>query len=151
MPKITVTGVICLPTAEGKPLKEPAAILPWVTGKVANVCDVNCTYETTNANVDDGYPYTSPVGNFSDGRSPYGAYDMAGNVWEWVIDWYDKAYYSTLPENTHNPTGPESGEGHVLRGGSWISNIFNARTTLRLTYKPDFQAAQIGFRCVSVP
>lgn len=127
---------------------------PWgndFRGNVANLCDVNCTGDTSNNSVNDGYPYTSPVGSFEKGKSPYGAYDMAGNVWEWVQDWYDKAYYSTQPENALNPTGPASGEGRVLRGGSWISNIFNVRTTLRLNYKPDFQAAQIGFRCVREP
>ena len=127
---------------------------PWgndFTGKAANVCDVNCTYDTSNNSIDDGYPYTSPVGIFVDGKSPYGAFDMAGNVWEWVADWYNKAYYATQLENALNPTGPETGDGRVLRGGSWISNIFNLRTTLRLTYKPDFQAAQIGFRCAREP
>jgi len=133
---------------------EDQRFFPWGSnfmGVKANLCDMNCTGETSNQSLDDGYPYTSPVGRFAEGKSPYGALDMAGNVWEWVGDWYDKAYYSTLPENARNPTGPASGPGRVLRGGSWISNIFNLRATLRLNYKPDYQASQIGFRCVRHP
>jgi formylglycine-generating enzyme required for sulfatase activity len=49
--------------------------------------------------------------------SPYGALDMAGNVWDWVNDWYDEGYYETSPGS--NPTGPESGPLRALRGGGW--------------------------------
>ena len=127
---------------------------PWGNGyssTKANLCDINCTAQQTNKDLNDGYPYTSPVGIFTDAQSPYGAYDMAGNVWEWVIDWYDEGYYSTQLAGSENPRGPDSGDGRVVRGGSWVSNIFNARTTLRLNYQPDQQAFHIGFRCVSEP
>ena len=60
---------------------------------------------------------TKPVGSFPAGASPYGALDMAGNVWEWVGDWYDGGYYSQSP--SENPQGPDSGEYRVIRGGSW--------------------------------
>jgi formylglycine-generating enzyme required for sulfatase activity len=62
---------------------------------------------------DDGYQYTAPVGNFEEGKSPYDAYDMVGNVREWVADWYDFEYYKKSPR--HNPTGPVSGKFKVRR------------------------------------
>jgi serine/threonine-protein kinase len=129
-------------------------IFPWgnsYTGTKANLCDINCTAQQTNKDLNDGYPYTSPVGIFTDAQSPYGAFDMAGNVWEWVIDWYDEGFYGTQLASSENPRGPDSGDGRVVRGGSWVSNIFNARTTLRLNYQPDQHAFHIGFRCVREP
>jgi formylglycine-generating enzyme required for sulfatase activity len=60
---------------------------------------------------------TTEVGTYESGRSPYGAYDMAGNVWEWVADWYSDTYYLNTPLT--DPAGPITGEYHVLRGGSW--------------------------------
>ncbi|HQO98950.1 MAG TPA: bifunctional serine/threonine-protein kinase/formylglycine-generating enzyme family protein, partial [Anaerolineaceae bacterium] len=62
---------------------------------------------------------TSPVGSYLEGASPYGILDMAGNVWEWVADWYSPDYYASQQE-WFNPGGPESGEQRVLRGGSWM-------------------------------
>ena len=61
----------------------------------------------------------STVGSYEDGKSPYGIHDMAGNVWEWVSDWYDSEYYKTAP--LRNPTGPATGTSKVVRGGSWGS------------------------------
>ena len=60
---------------------------------------------------------TSEVGKYPDGASPYGALDMAGNVWEWVNDWFDFNYYVSSPSS--NPQGPASGQYKVLRGGGW--------------------------------
>jgi formylglycine-generating enzyme required for sulfatase activity len=62
---------------------------------------------------------TAPVGSLPGGASWVGALDMSGNVAEWVADYYDEAYYSTLANDVVNPTGPDSGEGYVIRGGSW--------------------------------
>jgi len=75
--------------------------------------------ETVYARLADGgiITYTSPVGSYPEGASPYGALDMAGNVWEWIYDWYDKNYYKISPYK--NPTGPESGSVRAQRGGSW--------------------------------
>jgi len=72
---------------------------------------------------------TVPVGSFPAGASPYGALDMAGNVWEWVADWYDAGYYENSPDA--NPTGPASGTYRVFRGGSWFYYVRNLRSSLR--------------------
>ncbi len=69
------------------------------------------------ANYDSNIGDTSLVGKYPQGASPYGVLDMAGNVWEWVSDWYDENYYRTLLSD--NPMGPTSGNYRVLRGGSW--------------------------------
>ena len=90
---------------------------------------------------------TSPVGYFGDaGASPYGVLDMAGNVWEWVSDWYDSDYYGKSPAD--NPTGPNSGQLRVLRGGSWSKIGSDARSANRYkSYFPGSMPYSIGFRC----
>lgn len=93
----------------------------------------------------DGFEYTSPVGSFPLGASPYGVMDMAGNVWEWVADWYDETYYATSP--AENPQGPASGKGRVLRGGSWGNRPESIRTAVRLRSEPNSGISYIGFRC----
>ena len=72
--------------------------------------------DQTRLNYNQTLDGTTPVGNYPTGASPYGALDMAGNVWEWVADWYDENYYASTP--SRNPAGPTSGDFHVLRGGS---------------------------------
>jgi len=122
---------------------------PWGNsepdGTKLNLCDVNCTYEWKESHIDDGYPDTAPVGSFEAGQSPYGVYNMAGNVREWTADWYAPDYYRDAPDR--NPPGPDSGPGRVLRGGSWRSNIPVARITYRLWYDAEVKDEYIGFRC----
>ncbi|OAI44395.1 hypothetical protein AYO43_09225 [Nitrospira sp. SCGC AG-212-E16] len=91
----------------------------------------------------------TPVGMFGDGRSPYGINDMAGNVWEWVNDWYDPNYYRTGPQR--NPTGPATGNHKVVRGGSWGSGPEGMRASERETRLPSFQGYGTGFRCAKTP
>jgi len=89
---------------------------------------------------------TDRVGRRPAGQSPYGAFDMAGNVWEWTSDWYDAAYYRTSP--SQDPTGPASGTLKVMRGGCWVSGAVSLRTTCRKASLPDAWAPNVGFRCV---
>ncbi len=92
---------------------------------------------------------TSMVGSYETGRSPYGAHDMAGNVWEWVADWYSEIYYETIPPQ--NPLGPEIGQSKVLRGGSWADDAPDLRVSNRLRFAPTYINFNIGFRCASSP
>lgn len=91
---------------------------------------------------------TTPVGSYPQGMSPIGAYDMAGNVWEWVSDWYSETYYRDNQEWS-NPTGPEIGVEKVVKGGSWYTtNTSWLRIANRGKSIPDKVANEFGFRCV---
>jgi formylglycine-generating enzyme required for sulfatase activity len=90
----------------------------------------------------------APIGTFEAGKSPYGIYDMAGNVWEWVNDWYDYNYYKTSP--SQNPVGPSSGGTKVIRGGAWNSNPRAMRSANRSLISPTDQGLD-GFRCAKTP
>ena len=88
---------------------------------------------------------TLPVGSFLDGASVYGVQDLAGNVWEWVADWYDGSYYQSSPRS--NPQGPGSGTSNVLRGGSWYAKPSTIRASYRYVSYPHATYFNIGFRC----
>lgn len=94
---------------------------------------------------DDGFPYLSPVGSYEMGRSPYGVYDMMGNVAEWVADTYDAHYYENSP--FRDPPGPDTTEFKVIRGSTWRDSKLNARLTKRFSAKMWRTDATIGFRC----
>jgi len=130
-------------------------IYPWGNGDVAgdllNFADSNTSFENAVSSIDDGYEDTAPVGSYPDGASPYGALDMAGNVWEWVADKYDSDYYSNSPGS--NPTGSGYGDQHVIRGGSWSSQAREIRSSNRQWWFPDEYAISDyhGFRCAASP
>jgi formylglycine-generating enzyme required for sulfatase activity len=124
-------------------------IFPWgnsFDGSRFNFCDTSCESSQRDTRADDGYSQTAPVGSFPAGASPYGALDMAGNVWEWVSDWYAFDYYSRSPQL--NPQGSGPSQYRVLRGGSWFGSFENGRTAFRAWLAPDKHDVVIGFRCV---
>jgi iron(II)-dependent oxidoreductase len=91
----------------------------------------------------------SSVYSYSGGVSPFGIYNLAGNVFEWTIDWYDANYYSNSPYD--NPLGPIDGEWGVVRGGGWKSSNKHIRTAHRDISMPDQMNYLLGFRCVMDP
>jgi len=100
------------------------------------------------ANVDgkeDGFQYLAPPGALEAGRSPYGVYDMTGNVAEWVADSYDEHYYTVSPYR--DPPGPEESNLKVIRGGSWRETPHNARLSKRFAAKMWRTDSTIGIRC----
>jgi formylglycine-generating enzyme required for sulfatase activity len=125
-------------------------LYPWgnepVTGRRANYCDARCEFEWKDTNADDGYRFTAPVGSYPAGASPYGLQDLAGNVPEWVQDWYDPDYYRRSPER--NPVNTTPTEFRVLRGGGWLDPPAGLRAANRGGVAPDDRGTNVGFRCV---
>jgi len=124
-------------------------IYPWgnqFDGNLLNYCDTQSpTSRSHYTDYDDGYAIFAPVGSYPDGASPYGVLDMAGNLWEWVFDWYDADYYQNSPDK--NPLGPENGEDKTMRGGSWydvtwVLCVFRHQNPVTDRY------SDVGFRCV---
>jgi formylglycine-generating enzyme required for sulfatase activity len=121
-------------------------VFPWgnaFDGARLNYCDTNCTAEFADTSVDDGYPNTAPVGSYPDGISWVGAYDLSGNVSEWVADWY-----GTYPSGAQvNPSGLDSGDYRVVRGAAEIHTASLQRAAIRGLGEVDHHESSIGFRC----
>ena len=115
---------------------EKAFTYPW--GQLNLIAAMN------NEMFDPWSPDTTKVGSYPNGASPYGALDMAGNVWEWVNDWYSSDYYANSPPS--NPQGPSSGNTRVLRGSSWFSTDSDYSTYTR-RQSSLLDSYYIGFRC----
>lgn len=135
---------------------------PWGNEKIveskpmANTLQGDFPYRN---DVEDGYEFCAPVGQFD--SNGYGLYDMAGNVWEWTLDWYDAAYYVQFnPEvPAENPMGPEKprevgqpyARNKTIRGGSFLCNdswCSGFRNSRRMRLSPDSGMEHVGFRCV---
>jgi len=100
-----------------------------------------------NSSCGDSFNYTAPVGSFD--ANPFGIYDTAGNIWEWVQDIYSSDYYSNSIYS--NPTGPFTGSDRVLRGGGRDSPAPNCRAANRNDISPDYRYNDIGFRLLRAP
>jgi formylglycine-generating enzyme required for sulfatase activity len=121
---------------------------PWGNhehrGDLANFADRNTVFAWSDREIDDGYPESSPVGAFPFGASPFGIEDMAGNVWEWCLDYLEP--YRGIAKV--NPRGPTAGAKRVLRGGSWKSRFNSLRATTRSSNVPNYSCNDLGFRIV---
>jgi iron(II)-dependent oxidoreductase len=95
---------------------------------------------------DDGFAGTAPVGSFPGNASPYGAYDMAGNAWEWTQDLHDPGFYARSPRE--NPVNEAAGWRRVMRGGSWMYDVpYFVTTYNRSPGRSYFRKEYVGFRC----
>lgn len=122
-------------------------IFPWGDEwdpALANYCDANCVDDARDANGNDGTALTAAVGSYPGGLSPNGALDMAGNVWEWVADWYAVDAYQNAPPA--DPAGPSSGTRRVVRGGAWYLPPASLRSAARLNFDPTDRNAVVGLR-----
>jgi formylglycine-generating enzyme required for sulfatase activity len=99
-------------------------------------------------------PYKNPVykdgvarvGSYPKGASPFGIYDLAGNVWEWVNDWYADSFRR---DDVRNPRGPENGTRKIVRGGGWYDQADRIAATKRMYADPAQRSDDIGFRCAA--
>ncbi|HLO18186.1 MAG TPA: SUMF1/EgtB/PvdO family nonheme iron enzyme [Anaerolineales bacterium] len=120
--------------------KQIKTVYPWGD-------DIDCPFANFNDGSKPCKGKTTAVRSYPRGVNPYGLFDMAGNVWEWVNDRYGKDYYATLVDSSRNPPGPSDGEKRVLRGGSWYSYDFDVRSSRRYAVNPILSSDYIGFRC----
>jgi formylglycine-generating enzyme required for sulfatase activity len=133
--------------ARWNPLTGTVTVWPWgssIDGTRLNLCDESCDFSGRYP-VDDGYANIAPVGSYPNGASHVGAYDMAGNVWEWVADYYDADYYAYSPLN--NPTGPTTGTSRIRRGGAYNNPAAFTRSANRKDEDPYTHDSQLGIRC----
>lgn len=115
---------------------------PWADD-LANIADRSLEMvKWADLDIDDGYRYTSPAGNYPAGASPYGALDMAGNVWEVVSDWSDWYVSDDEPADVGK-------QMPVIRGSSWYGNAWEAHTFHRAIPDPNKSSVVTGFRCAA--
>jgi len=125
-------------------------LYPWgdkLRPKGEHRCNIWQGEFPTRDTADDGYAGTCPVDVFP--PNGYGIYSITGNVWEWCADWFDAEFHRTA--GTDNPTGPPTGTGKVMKGGSFLchkSYCNRYRVAARTSNTPDSSTANMGFRCV---
>jgi formylglycine-generating enzyme required for sulfatase activity len=125
--------------ARWDPATNTSRMFPWSHGSL----------DQFYLNFDSLFGDTRAVKSYPEGASAYGLFDMAGNVKEWVYDWYDPNYYAVSP--AEDPPGPDSGQFRVLRGGSYESKGSGVSTTFREYIGPGTKLATVGFRCAFTP
>jgi formylglycine-generating enzyme required for sulfatase activity len=128
-----------------------ARSFPWgndpIRDDLVNFADETYGTSWSVDQVNDGHRFTSPVGYYSRGASPYGAFDMAGNVWEW-----GGSLYQPYPYDARDGREDFEADGtYILRGGSWDDFDVNVRNTIRFRGATTFRVTYIGFRCASSP
>ncbi len=120
----------------------------------SNFCDSSCSRNHRYKDSSDGFEYTAPIGSFQ--ANPVGLHDMAGNVNEWVSDWFEIAYYRNSPKD--NPQGPErsnpsdrrgGGTQKTYRGGAWLTDPNSLRPAWRKGFETDYRLDGTGFRCAA--
>lgn len=148
-------------------------LYPWGNDEQSELTRFLCNARTGRDNFD-GYEYTAPVQNFSAGVSPFGIYNLSGNVWEWCADWYDPGRYAYPSSedpatgldrgakpfgdaNYPNPidkhvrtdrVGPLTGDERAVRGGSFADPIENCRVDVRAGLRPGATQNNVGFRTI---
>ena len=116
---------------------------PW--GEEVPTCDYAVMNDPNAGGVGCGSGSSWPVGSKRSGMSPYGALDMAGNIFQWVNDWYSSTYYSVSPST--DPLGPSTGSFKIQRGGGWGTSSAGLRSAYRFTFVPAGWFDLAGFRC----
>ncbi|MFZ4658348.1 MAG: SUMF1/EgtB/PvdO family nonheme iron enzyme [Caldilineaceae bacterium] len=131
-----------------KAARGPEGLLfPWGNawdGTQVNYCDKNCDQSWKDEAVDDGYAYTAPVDSYPGGASPYGALNMAGNVWEWTSS-LDMVYPYSATDGREDETATAR---RVVRGGAWGNIQYNVRAASRNRNTPVSRSNVLGFRVV---
>jgi eukaryotic-like serine/threonine-protein kinase len=133
---------------------------PWgdeePSGERINACGAECVQWgkahgvklTAMYKSNDGFAATAPVGSFPEGKSRYGVYDVVGNVWEWVGDWYGSYGTTSSDDPPRNPSGPAEGTMRVIRGGGFNnSDSACVRPSFRFKQAPTSRTYATGFRC----